>query len=242
MSESDQKRNVESTVAPDQQAWQSKLVGVLRWFFTLLGIATTATLVALYFNPGLWQKMPEQFRQEVLGQTPANPLLQPVDLTQLQPGQRAVANWLGTKYRTSPQAIAALLLEAQSLAKTSHLEPHLIMAVIAVESNFHPYVRSDAGAQGLMQVMPKVHARRYEAFGGPTAAFDPISNMRVGVSILEDCIKLKKGSLDDGLMFYFGGGNDANGAAYLQKVKAEKLQLDTVAGIKRDWPQSADSP
>ena len=40
--------------------------------------------------------------------------------------------------------------------------------------------------QGLMQVMTKIHDDKYEAFGGRHAAFDPVTNLRVGVQVLKD--------------------------------------------------------
>jgi hypothetical protein len=60
--------------------------------------------------------------------------------------------------------------------------------VVAIESNFNPFAQSAVGAQGLMQVMTRVHNQKYEAFGGTLAAFDPVSNLRVGVQVLRECI------------------------------------------------------
>ena len=59
---------------------------------------------------------------------------------------------------------------------------------MAVESSFNPFAQSPVGAQGLMQVMTKVHDDKYEAFGGSHAAFDPVTNLRVGVQVLKECI------------------------------------------------------
>jgi soluble lytic murein transglycosylase-like protein len=78
------------------------------------------------------------------------------------------------------------------------LDPTLILAVMAVESSFNPFAQSPVGAQGLMQVLTRVHDDKYEAFGGNHAAFDPVSNLRVGVQVLKDCIA-RAGSLHDGL-------------------------------------------
>jgi soluble lytic murein transglycosylase-like protein len=81
-----------------------------------------------------------------------------------------------------------------------------------------------------MQVMPKVHANRYEEFGGKLAAFDPLTNLRVGVSVLVDCIKLKGGNVDDGLRFYLGGDAVASGGdGYVARVRAEQNHMDAVA-------------
>jgi soluble lytic murein transglycosylase-like protein len=118
------------------------------------------------------------------------------------------------------------------LSKKTKLPPHLILAVMAIESNFHPYVQSQAGAQGLMQVMTGIHAQRYEAYGGKLAAFDPISNLRVGVGVLSDAIKLRGGSIEDGLKFYLGGYELTEDGGYVAKVLAEQALLDqVVAGV-----------
>jgi soluble lytic murein transglycosylase-like protein len=49
-----------------------------------------------------------------------------------------------------------------------------------------------------MQVMTDVHADKYQHFGGSYAAFDPVTNLRVGVKVLQECIA-RAGSLLGGL-------------------------------------------
>jgi soluble lytic murein transglycosylase-like protein len=100
---------------------------------------------------------------------------------------------------------------------------------MAIESSFHPYVQSQAGAQGLMQVVTEIHAKRYEAYGGRLAAFDPIANVRVGVAVLADAIKMRGGSTEEGLKFYLGGYALTEDGGYVAKVLAEQAQLDSVA-------------
>jgi len=141
--------------------------------------------------------------------------------------QAAMAQWLGSKYRVSPGMLEILIVEADKLSKTYKMSPNLIIAVMAIESNFHPYIQSEAGAQGLMQVMPAIHAKRYEKFGGKSSFIDPIVSLKVGAEILRDCMKLKGGSEDEALRFYFGGG--ASSGAYIDKVRAEQRRLNGVA-------------
>lgn len=145
--------------------------------------------------------------------------------------QAAMAQWLGARYRVSPAMLEILIVEADKLSKTYKLSPNLIIAVMAIESNFHPYIQSEAGAQGLMQVMPAIHAKRYEKFGGKSSFIDPIVSLKVGAEILRDCMKLKGGSEDEALRFYFGGG--ASSGAYIDKVRAEQRRLNMVAAGKR---------
>jgi soluble lytic murein transglycosylase-like protein len=142
--------------------------------------------------------------------------------------QAAVARWVGAKYRVAPEAIAPLVAEADKLSATYRLSPQLLIAVMAIESNFHPYIQSEAGAQGLMQVMPTVHAKRYEKFGGKGSFVDPIVSLKVGAEILHDCVKLRGGSETEALRFYFGGG--AASDTYIDKVRAEQRRLVLAAG------------
>lgn len=152
--------------------------------------------------------------------------LEPVRVSRSQAAQ---ALWLGEKYRVVPEAVEILLFEADRLSKSYRLSPNLIIAVMAIESNFHPFIESRAGAQGLMQVMPLIHAKRYVKLGGKS--IDPMVNLKVGAEILRDCVKLKGGSEDEGLRFYFGGG--AASDSYIEKVRGEQDRLRQVAaGIR----------
>jgi soluble lytic murein transglycosylase-like protein len=137
--------------------------------------------------------------------TAVEPPAPPSPLALVTPPQAAVARWIGARYRVAPDAIAPLVAEADRLSATYRFSPQLLIAVMAIESNFHPYIQSEAGAQGLMQVMPLVHAKRYEKFGGKGSFVDPIVSLKVGAEILRDCVKLR-GSETEALRFYFGGG------------------------------------
>ncbi len=65
------------------------------------------------------------------------------------------------------------------VARRHDVAPHLIRAVIKVESNFQPHARSPKGALGLMQVMPAT-GRRF----GAVDLRDPRSNLSAGTQYL----------------------------------------------------------
>ena len=110
-----------------------------------------------------------------------------------------------------------------------------------MESSFNPFAQSPVGAQGLMQVMTKVHDDKYVAFGGRHAAFDPVTNLRVGVQVLKECIA-RAGSLEAGLRFYVGAANLVNDGGYAGKVLAEQGQLRLVANGKAVPPTISVAP
>jgi hypothetical protein len=149
------------------------------------------------------------------------------------PKQQAnLAYWLSKKYRVAPEPLSALVAEAYDVGPSNQIEPTLILAVMAVESGFNPFAQSSVGAQGLMQVMTKVHEQKYQGFGGTLAAFDPVANLRVGVIVLKECIN-RAGSTEGGLKLYVGAGNMKDDQGYTAKVLAENARLQQVAkGIK----------
>ena len=108
---------------------------------------------------------------------------------------------------------------------------------MAVESSFNPFAQSPVGAQGLMQVMTQVHDDKYEAFGGNHAAFDPVTNLRVGVQVLKECIA-RAGGLEAGLRYYVGAANLADDGGYAGKVLAE--QSTPAPGGRRQARAAAD--
>jgi soluble lytic murein transglycosylase-like protein len=150
------------------------------------------------------------------------------DPRELDRQQAAVAQWLSRRYRVAPEPISRLVQEAWHVGARAGLDPTLILAIMAVESSFNPFAQSSVGAQGLMQVMTKVHDDKYEAFGGVHAAFDPVTNVRVGVQVLKECIA-KAGSLEAGLRFYVGAGNLGEDGGYAAKVLSEQNHLRQVA-------------
>ena len=159
--------------------------------------------------------------------------------------QAAVAQWLSQRYHVAPEPVSRLVLEAWTVGQKAALDPTLILAIMAVESSFNPFAQSAVGAQGLMQVMTKVHNDKYEAFGGTHAAFDPVTNLRVGVQVLKECIA-RAGSLEAGLRYYVGAGNQVEDSGYAVKVLSEQNALRLVASGKavpaHPAPSIAPSP
>ena len=142
--------------------------------------------------------------------------------------QAAVAYWLSKKYHVAAEPVSALVAEAYELGRRVKLDPTLILAVMAIESGFNPFAQSAVGAQGLMQVMTRVHTEKYDVFGGKLAAFDPLTNLRVGVKVLQECIS-RAGSIEGGLRSYVGAANIEDDGGYAGKVMAEHNRLLQVA-------------
>lgn len=158
------------------------------------------------------------------------------DPKELPRPQAAVAQWLSRRYKVAPEPVSALVREAWILGQRMGVEPTLILAVMAIESSFNPFAQSPMGAQGLMQVVTKVHDDKYEAFGGRRAAFDPVTNLRVGVQVLKECIT-RTGGLETGLRAYLGtASSTSDDGGYVARVLAEQTHLRKVADGKAVAP------
>ena len=147
------------------------------------------------------------------------------------PGQeRALRSYIARKYRIASSVAGALISTAFIVAREMNLDPQLILAVIAIESRYNPYAESHVGAQGLMQVLTRVHTDKFTEFSdGAIAALHPIANMRVGSRILRDCID-RRGSVERGLACYVGATGPSDGG-YGAKVLAERRRIALASGI-----------
>lgn len=208
----------------------------------LIGVALAALVLTLTVRTDLRSAAEQQVldwlldRHDVLEtaappaqfQSPASPLAAHVaDPLILPKQQAAVTQWLSRRYRVANEPVGKLVAEAFAIGERVRLDPTLILAVMAIESRFNPYAQSPVGAQGLMQVLTRVHTDKYETFGGQAAAFDPVANLRVGVKVLQDCIK-QAGSIEGGLRLYVGAVT-SDGASYINKVMSEHLRIQSVA-------------
>ncbi len=212
--------------------------------FALLGLAVALAVMALTARPDLRMAGETRLTDWLLARqaAPAEPVvaeladdvLEPSDRTlalnpqELPKEQARVAFWLSKKYRVAPEPLGLLVAEAFDMGSRVKLDPTLILAVMAIESRFNPFAQSPMGAQGLMQVITRVHTDKYETMGGKLAAFDPVSNLRVGVKVLQECIT-RAGSVEGGLRYYVGATAPENDGGYTEKVMAEHYRLRQVA-------------
>ena len=211
----------------------------------LVGLAVVSVMLVFTSQAGLREKL--EFatlgwlnaRHEARAEADGNTLLtvaEPdaiarataTDPRELSRQQAAVAHWLARRYSVAPEPVSRLVQEAWAVGQRAKVEPTLILAIMAIESRFNPFAQSSVGAQGLMQVMTRVHDDKYEAFGGTLAAFDPVTNLRVGVQVLKECIQ-RAGSLEEGLRYYVGAANLADETGYAGRVLAEHDLLKSVA-------------
>lgn len=141
--------------------------------------------------------------------------------------QDLVSSYLARRYRVAQEPVGELVKAAFDTGREVGLDPLLLLSVMAIESGFNPYAESGVGAQGLMQVMSKVHSDKFQYFGGQRAALEPVANIKVGALVLKDCIA-RGGSLPGGLRLYVGSTSPDDGG-YGAKVMAERGRLRDVA-------------
>ncbi|MFT0547104.1 lytic transglycosylase domain-containing protein [Allopusillimonas ginsengisoli] len=143
----------------------------------------------------------------------------------------ALRSYIARKYRIAASVAGALINTVFVVSREKELDPQLVLAVIAIESRYNPYAESHVGAQGLMQVMTRVHKEKFDVFyDGTVAAISPVANIRVGTQILKDCIQ-RRGSIEGGLACYVGATGPSDGG-YGAKVMAEWRRIALASGIR----------
>jgi soluble lytic murein transglycosylase-like protein len=113
---------------------------------------------------------------------------------------RAMTPRVAGRFRDEGEAREFLALVRYE-AMRAGLDPHLVLAVVDVESKFHKYAVSRAGARGLMQVMPFW----IEQIGEPgTNLFHERVNLRYGCTILRHYLDRENGNMANALARYNG--------------------------------------
>ena len=121
--------------------------------------------------------------------------------------------------------LVPIFLAVEQSAREHRLDPLLIVAVIGIESRFNPFSQSVVGAQGLMQVMPVIHASKLPENAGDLPLFDPVTNVQVGVRVLKESIA-RGGGIVEGLQ-QFGGASSDPERRYATRVLGEHQRLLT---------------
>jgi soluble lytic murein transglycosylase-like protein len=122
-----------------------------------------------------------------------------------------------------------IVAAVERMAPSYSIDPALVTAIIETESAFHVDAVSPKGAMGLMQLMPDTAARF-----GVTDSFDPIENLRGGMSYLRTLLRLFGGDVALSVAAY-----NAGESAVQRHVQGEPLSqetLDYVAKLRRLYP------
>jgi len=222
---------------------------------TVLGVTALVVIAVLFARPDLAKQLSLSLSHQpavdaipvvtapalsALMEAPATPAaantapLTPEEKALLgtQKQQQWVTSWLSKRYRVAGDAANMLVSTAYLTAREIKLDPLLILAVMAIESGLNPFAESPVGAQGLMQVMSKVHHERFEEMGGVQAALNPVANIRVGSLILKDYVT-RGGSVEAGLKTYVGAAAFENDDGYGSRVLAEYYRLKQVSAGKK---------
>jgi soluble lytic murein transglycosylase-like protein len=111
-------------------------------------------------------------------------------------------------------------------AMRAGLDPHLVLAVIDVESKFRKYAVSKAGARGLMQVMPFW----VKEIGEPAHnLFQERMNLRYGCTILRHYLDREKGNLSNALGRYNGSLGQPQYPTRVLRAWKDRWALDAKA-------------
>ena len=154
---------------------------------------------------------------------------------------RVVGEYLARRYRVSSEVATNIVAKAHAAGAELKLDPMLILAVISVESRFNPIAESTMGAKGLMQIIPRYHAEKFNPLGGERAAFDLEANIMVGARILKEYIR-RTGDLGGALQMYVGASSEQRENGYSGKVMAERDRLHYVLRQYQNQSRTAQQP
>lgn len=223
--------------------------------FTIFGVTAIVTIAVLWARPDLARAVSKSLAEEpaqlppvaTVTAPPLHELMEAPSVTAdskpltaaeekallgTRKQQQWVTDWLSKRYRVANDAANMLVSTAYMTAREIKLDPLLILAVMAIESGLNPFAESPMGAQGLMQVMSKVHHDKFQEMGGVQAALNPVANIRVGSLILKDYVT-RGGSVEAGLKTYVGAAAFETDDGYGSRVLAEYRRLKQVSAGKK---------
>jgi soluble lytic murein transglycosylase-like protein len=147
---------------------------------------------------------------------------------------RVLADALAKRYRVSRESLERFVRLAFAAGHSTQVDPLLILAVMAVESNFNPIAESVVGAKGLMQIMPQYHQDKLRTpHGGQADVLDPEVNIIAGAKVLREYATKTGEDIVAALRLYAGVGSDLE-SPYPGRVLSERERLEKILRKVKD--------
>ena len=143
--------------------------------------------------------------------------------------QKVLVDHLSDKYDKPLNQVERIVRVAYTEAKKHSLSPLLVLAIIEKESSLKDNARSNYGAVGLMQVVPRYHLEKLKNGEKSQAFLVPETNIRVGTQILSDYMLKNNGNLKKALKKYSGNAADYSKTVIVLKTNLEKVTRTAVA-------------
>ncbi|WP_295522762.1 transglycosylase SLT domain-containing protein [Limnohabitans sp. Rim8] len=212
-------------------------VEITRHGLAIFGLAVVLVSMTFVARPDLqsfasgallgWLEFRQSGHQEPSPQRNAASRTTAKDTQSLTLEQQRVTRWLSRKYRVSAEPLGAMVAEAWNLGERAQIPPSLILAIMAVQSRFNPFASGNTGQVGLMQIELQAHMDALTQFGGPLSAFDPLTNVRVGVRHLQGLIQ-QTDTLEEALTLYGLSSAYVDEGQFVDRVLAEQVLIEKV--------------
>lgn len=187
-------------------------------------IASVLVAIGILTAPQAWADVPSQLsvspRLAVLASLPqyvdepcASLILEPCAPPSVfdtgESNRRRLAEKIAARYSVPIGVAEDVVQTAHEEARAQRMDPLLVLSVIAAESSFNPSAKNKSGAVGLMQTIPRWHGDKMKNLGVSSSQLTSIKpNVRLGVEILKEYLKLSGGNLPLALQKYNGSAGD----------------------------------
>lgn len=121
-------------------------------------------------------------------------------------------------------------------AKKNNLPPELVAAVVHTESKFHPTARSGAGAQGLMQLVPKTGR-----WLGASNLMDPTQNVQAGAKYLRYLTDRFNGNTQKAIAAYNAGEGNVRRFGGVPPFKETRNYVSRVKSYQAELGERIDN-
>ena len=146
-----------------------------------------------------------------------------VDIYRLNNEMQRLNNYIKTRNRRVPKEVVKIIAwEIVMQSKESNLDTDLLVAIIDVESTFHPMARSNKNAKGLMQVL-----REDRIDINPDRVYDIKYNIQTGIKIFKSKLRKTKGNLNLALRCYVGSTKSNK---YPNKIEKRRKEFNNFKG------------